>query len=47
MLHSTDGPLGERLEVRVTSGHTEVLVEARDKSKGENFPVRKTDFQCS
>ena len=47
-LHSTDGPLGQNLEVRVTVGHTEILVEARDKSKGKNFPVRSTvDFISS
>ena len=45
ILCSTNGPLGDSLEVRVTFGHTEILVEARDKSKGENFPVRTTvDF---
>ena len=47
-LHSTDGPLSQSLEVRVAVGHTELLVEARDKSKGENFPVRITvDFISS
>ena len=45
-LHSTDGPLGNDLEVRVTFGHTEILVEARDKAKGENFPVRTTVDFC-
>ena len=34
-LHSTDGPLSKSLEVRVTVGHTELLVEARDKTESE------------
>ena len=41
-LQSTDGPLGKSIEVQVTFGHTEILVKARDKSKGENFPVETT-----
>ena len=40
ILNSTDGPLGNDIEVRATFGNTETLVQARDKSKGENFPVR-------
>ena len=38
-LRSSDGPLGQDLEVRVTFGHTELMVEARDKSKNEDFKV--------
>ena len=38
-LRSSKGPLGQDLEVRVTFGHTELMVEARDKSKNEDFKV--------
>ena len=38
-LESSNGPLGQDLEVRVTFGHTELMVEARDKSKNEDFKV--------
>ena len=39
-LESPKGPLGDDIELRVTFGHTEILVEARDTQKLEDFSVK-------
>ena len=41
-MRSPQGPLGVDLELQLTFGGTEILAEARDKSRGENFPVSMT-----
>ena len=38
-LESSSGPLS-KIETRVTCGHTELIVEARDKKQGEEFPMK-------
>lgn len=44
-LENPHGPLGKKLEVRVTFGGTELLFEARDLQNDEDFPVQTTiDF---
>ena len=44
-LRSPTGSLGEYLEIRITFGDTELLVEARDLSRGEKYQVSTTlDF---
>ena len=40
ILTSPSGPLSNNIETRVTCGHTELLVEARDKAQGDEFPVK-------
>ena len=39
-LKSRSGYFGEDIEIKVTFGHTELLVEARDTSKGDDFLVK-------
>ena len=40
IMESPEGSLGDDIELRVTFGHTEILVEARDTQKGEDFSVK-------
>ena len=44
-LVSPSGPFSRNIETRVTFGHTEMLIEARDAEKGEAYQMRVTlDF---
>lgn len=46
-LRSQGRPLGNYLEIRITFGDTELLIEARDQDRGDKFQVSTTiDFQA-
>ena len=47
-LESPRGPLSDNVENRVTFGYTEMVVEARDADKEEQYPVKVSlDFLCN
>ena len=47
-LSSSSGPLSNNVEIRVTFGHTEMLVEARDADKEKQYQMKVTlDFLCN